>query len=69
MKQAYFELRPTRPQLDRVMELLDTNRYSGKECERDEHHQGAKVSGMVSNCKQRSVGWCPTVNKGQWDGV
>ena len=43
MKQAYYELRIARPLLDRLHELLDENRYSGRECEDDELHQGAKV--------------------------
>ena len=44
MKQAYYEIRPIRPKLDRLKHMLEENKYSGDECENDEHHKGCKVS-------------------------
>ena len=40
----YFELRPTKPRLKVLRQMLDENPYSGEECEEDEEHNGKKVS-------------------------
>ncbi|XP_013396721.1 sister chromatid cohesion protein DCC1 isoform X2 [Lingula anatina] len=40
----YFELRPIKPRLKKMKELLEENVYSGPECEEDENHHGRKYS-------------------------
>ncbi|ESP05567.1 hypothetical protein LOTGIDRAFT_208569 [Lottia gigantea] len=42
--QTYYELRPCKPKLKKLKEVLERNPYSGKECENDEHHQGKKYT-------------------------
>ncbi|KAJ8315898.1 hypothetical protein KUTeg_006550 [Tegillarca granosa] len=38
----YYELRPCKPKLKKLKQLLEENMFAGKECENDEHHQGKK---------------------------
>ncbi|KAK6179587.1 hypothetical protein SNE40_011911 [Patella caerulea] len=40
----YYELRPCKPKVKKMKELLEKNLYSGKECEQDEQHQGKKYT-------------------------
>ncbi|KAL8615987.1 hypothetical protein ACOMHN_014949 [Nucella lapillus] len=40
----YFELRPMKPRLKKLRQMLEENHYSGRECEEDEHHQGNKYT-------------------------
>ncbi|XP_076462802.1 sister chromatid cohesion protein DCC1-like [Babylonia areolata] len=40
----YFELRPVKPRLKKLRQMLDENHYSGRECEEDEQHQGNKYT-------------------------
>lgn len=46
MLHKYFELRPCKPRLKKLKELLEENYYSGKECEEDEDHHGTKVRSL-----------------------
>ena len=39
----YFELRPIKPRLQMLRQMLNENQYSGEECEEDEEHKGKKV--------------------------
>ncbi|XP_056017772.1 sister chromatid cohesion protein DCC1-like [Ostrea edulis] len=40
----YYELRPCKPRVAKLKKLLEENMYSGKECEKDDQHQGHKYS-------------------------
>ena len=47
MLYKYYELRPCKPKVKKLKELLEQNEFSGKECEEDDEHQGPKVSSSL----------------------